>query len=96
VLGIDHVGSAHDEGQLSILLETARARLKAGQEMLPIVDGGPAGGRPIGEPVVEGTASLIVWEALEALAGGAFVTRRSAGSAQRSRMLRQPRTTCVI
>jgi Transposase DDE domain len=29
--------------------------------MLPIEDG-PAGGRPIGEPVVEGTASLIVWE----------------------------------
>jgi len=25
------------------------------------------GGRPIGTPVVEGTASLIVWEALEAV-----------------------------
>lgn len=66
VLGIDHVGSAHDEGQLSILLEAARARLNAGQEMLPIVDGA-AGGRPIGEPVVESTESLIVWETLEAV-----------------------------
>jgi hypothetical protein len=67
VLGIDHIGSAHDEGQLVILLEAARAQLNAGQEMLPIVDGGMAGGRPVGEPVVEGTASLIVWEVLGAV-----------------------------
>ena len=66
VLGIDHIGSAHDEGQLAMLLETARARLNAGQQMLPIEDG-PTGGRPIGEPVVEDTASLIVWETLEAI-----------------------------
>jgi hypothetical protein len=66
VLGIDHIGSAHDEGQLAILLETARARLHTGQQMLPI-DDGPTGGRPIGEPLVEGTASLIVWKTLEAV-----------------------------
>jgi Transposase DDE domain len=66
VVGIEHIGSAHDEGQLSMLLETARARLRVGQEMLPIGDG-RAGGRPIGEPVVEGTASLVVWERLEAI-----------------------------
>jgi len=66
VLGIDHIGSAHDEGQLALLLETARARLHTGQQMLPI-DDGLAGGRPIGEPVVEDTASLIVWETLEAV-----------------------------
>ena len=66
VLGIDHIGSAHDEGQLAMLLETARARLNAGQQMLPIEDG-PTGGRPIREPVVEGTASLIVWETLAAV-----------------------------
>ncbi len=66
VLGIDHIGSAHDEGQLAILLETAQAQLNAGQQMLPIADG-PTGGRPIGEPVVEETASLIVWETLEAI-----------------------------
>ena len=66
MLGIDHVGSAHDEGQLALLLEAARARLHAGQQVLPIEDG-PAGGRPVGEPVVEGTASLIVWETLAAV-----------------------------
>ena len=66
VVGIEHIGSAHDEGQLWMLLQTARARLRVGQEMLPIGDG-RAGGRLIGEPVVEGTASLVVWERLEAI-----------------------------
>ena len=66
VLGIEHVGSAHDDAQLAMLLETAQARLNAGQDMLPIADGS-AGGRPVGQPVVEGTASLIVWETLEAI-----------------------------
>src|SRR5215207_10096907 len=66
VLGIDHIGSAHEEGQLAMLLETARAQLNACKQMLPIEDG-PTGGRPIGEPVVEGTASLIVWETLAAV-----------------------------
>jgi hypothetical protein len=48
VLGIDHIGSAHDDSQLAILLDTARAQLNAGQQMLPIDDDGPTGGRPIG------------------------------------------------
>ena len=66
VLGIDHVGSAQDTAELALLLEAARARLHAGQQMLPL-DDGPAGGRPVGEPVVEETASLIVWETLAAV-----------------------------
>ena len=74
VLGIDHIGSAHDEGQLAMLLETARARLHAGQQMLPI-DDGPTGGRPIGEPLVEGTASLP-----PATATGCCSRRRPTGS----------------
>ena len=63
VLGIEHVGSAHDEGQLALLLEAARVRLNAGQQELPLQ--APTGaGRPVGAPVVIGTASLLVWEAL--------------------------------
>jgi Transposase DDE domain len=66
VLAIDHIGSAHNEGQLAMLLETAQARLSAGQDMLPIGDTA-TGGRPVGAPVVEGTASLILWETLGAI-----------------------------
>jgi hypothetical protein len=66
VLGTDHIGSAHDEGQLAVLLELARDLLRAGQLMLPIGEL-DRGGRPTSEPVVEETASLIVWQALEAV-----------------------------
>jgi hypothetical protein len=64
VLGIDHVGSAHGEAQLAALLEVARARLHAGQLVLPL-EQDVGTGRPVGEPVVDSTASLIVWQALE-------------------------------
>jgi hypothetical protein len=45
VLGIEHIGSAHDDGQLAMLLETAQAQLNAGQQMLPIEDSRLAAGR---------------------------------------------------
>src|SRR5450759_880014 len=66
VLGIEHIGSAHTEADLAVLVEVARVRLYAGQEQLPWElesDTGPAG--PAGlEPLVEGTASLLLWDAL--------------------------------
>jgi len=66
VLGIEHIGSAHTEADLAVLVEVARARLHAGQEQLPWElesDTGPTG--PAGlEPLVEGTASLLLWDAL--------------------------------
>jgi Transposase DDE domain len=68
VLGIDHVGSARDPAELSLLLEAADARLHAGQQLLPLDELGAAeGGRPVGKPVVEETASLIVWQTLAAV-----------------------------
>jgi hypothetical protein len=67
VLGIDHIGSAQNEAQIAMLLEVARARLHAGQQMLPMDEDTTGRGRPTGEPVVEETASLIVREALEAV-----------------------------
>jgi hypothetical protein len=65
----DHIGSAQDEAQLAMLLEMARARLHAGQQMLPLEENATTTGRGrrTREPVVEQTASLIVWEALEAV-----------------------------
>ena len=32
VVGIDHIGSAHDEIQLAVLMEAARQRLHPGQD----------------------------------------------------------------
>jgi hypothetical protein len=61
---IDHIGSAHDDAQLALLLHTARERRHAGQQALELdLDIAPAPDRS-GRPVVEATGSLILWEAL--------------------------------
>lgn len=66
VLGIEHIGSAHDEGHLALLLDAARVRLNAEQLELPL-DSAAGAGRPTWAPVVTGTASLLVWEALASI-----------------------------
>jgi hypothetical protein len=63
VLGIDHIGSAHDEDHLALLLETAKQRLHADQHTLEIDLRPPEPGDP-GTPVVDATGSLILWQAL--------------------------------
>ena len=63
VLGIDHIGSTHDEDQLALLLETAKQRLHADQHTLEIDLCPPVPGDP-GTPVVDATGSLILWQAL--------------------------------
>jgi hypothetical protein len=70
VLGIDHIGSAHDDGQLKLLLHAARERVHAGQQVLELEV--PASDTAVGagRPVVEATSSLILWDAL----GGLYET----------------------
>jgi hypothetical protein len=63
VLGIDHIGSAHDADQLVLLLETANRRLHAGQHALEIDLSPPQPSDP-STPVVDATGSLILWKAL--------------------------------
>lgn len=63
VVGIDHIGSAHDEAQLGLLLHAARERLRAGQGVLELDLSAPASAG-VGAPVVEGTSSRILWDAL--------------------------------
>jgi hypothetical protein len=63
VLGIDHIGSAHDEGQLELLLHAAQERLHAGQQALEL-EVSAATTQASGRPVVEATGSLILWDAL--------------------------------
>ncbi len=63
VIGIDHIGSAHDDAQLALLLHTARERMHAGQHTLELeLDTVQVAGS--GRPVVEATGSLILWDAL--------------------------------
>jgi hypothetical protein len=63
VVGIDHVGSAHDEDRLALLVQTAAQRLHGDQHALELDVTPPRPAEP-GSPVVEGTGSLILWEAL--------------------------------
>jgi hypothetical protein len=66
VVGIAHIGSAHDEHQLALLQETAKERLHAGQQVLDLgLSAGRTGAAAAaGAAVVEATSSLILWEAL--------------------------------
>jgi hypothetical protein len=66
VVGIDHIGSAHDEDRLMLLLETAKQRLHADQQALALELTPPEPADP-GAPVVEATGSLILWDALAGL-----------------------------
>ena len=62
VLSIEHIGSAHTDDELAVLLQVAEERRHAGQLALDLGDAGAGGaGAPA---VVEGTASLILWEVL--------------------------------
>src|ERR1700750_706871 len=62
VLSIEHIGSAHTDDELAVLLQVAGERRHAGQLALDL---GGAGAGGAGTPaVVEGTASLILWEVL--------------------------------
>ena len=40
VVGIEHIGSAHDDSQLAVLMEAARARLLPGQDTLDLTSRG--------------------------------------------------------
>ena len=66
VLGIEHIGSAHDEAGLALLLSAARERVHAGQGELSLGPG-EGGGRPLGGPQVIATPSLVLWDALAGL-----------------------------
>jgi hypothetical protein len=66
VVGIDHIGSAHDEDRLALLVQTAAQRLHADQHALELDVTPPRPADP-GSPVVEATGSLILWEVLGGL-----------------------------
>ena len=73
VVGIEHIGSAHDEAQLAVLMEVARQQLHAGQEVLDFgvavtVRSSPSAGEPaaVTGPRVTGMRSQLLWDVLDA------------------------------
>jgi hypothetical protein len=67
VVGIEHIGSAHDHAQLAVLMEIARQQLHAGQEALDLGTGPSAARAPAGAvsgPRVAGTRSQLLWDVL--------------------------------
>ena len=68
---VEHVGSAHDEAELAVLVQVARERLHAGQQVLDLglevaAAAGAAAGAVAGQAVVTGTASQVLWQVLAA------------------------------
>ena len=67
---VEHVGSAHDEVELAVLVQVARERLHAGQQVLDLdleaatAAGAAGGGAAAGQAVVTGTASQVLWQVL--------------------------------
>ena len=65
MLGIEHIGSAHTDDELALLLQIAEERIHAGQLTLDLAGAGAGAGGA--SAVVEGTSSLILWEVLNGL-----------------------------
>ena len=62
---VEHVGSAHDEVELAVLVQVARERLHAGQQVLDLgLEFATAAGATAGQAVVTGTASQVLWQVL--------------------------------
>lgn len=68
VVGVDHVGSAHDQARLVLLMEIARQKLHAGQEVLDLAPGSAPRRWPAGagasRATIRGMRSQVLWEVL--------------------------------
>jgi hypothetical protein len=64
VVGIDHIGSAHDEAQLALLMEIARQRLHEGQGVLDFADTEPGAEASQSGARVSGMRSQRLWDVL--------------------------------
>jgi hypothetical protein len=63
VLSIEHLGSAHTDDEVALLLQVAEERCHAGQLALELDEADEAGAGGA-SAVVERTSSLILWEVL--------------------------------
>lgn len=63
--GIEHIGSAHTDADLHVLLAAAHRRLAGDQPELDLGLDAPGPGRPEHGLVLESTQSILLWQALE-------------------------------
>ena len=61
---VDHIGSAHDDAQLAVLIQIAKERIAAGQLAFDL-DGLTSGSSMTAAPTVAGSTSRVLWEVLE-------------------------------
>ena len=67
VVGIEHIGSAHDDGQLAVLMEVARARLLPGQDSFDLTTRSATSSTSSGAGAgaqVAGMSSRLLWDVL--------------------------------
>ena len=67
VVGIEHIGSAHDDGRLAVLMEVARARLLPGQDSFDLTSRSATSSTSSGAGVgaqVAGMSSRLLWDVL--------------------------------
>jgi Transposase DDE domain len=74
VLSIEHIGSAHTDDEVALLLQVAEERRYAGQLVLELDEAGDPGAGGT-SAVVEGTSSLILWEVLGGVYAGLGLDR---------------------
>ena len=77
MLSVEHMGSAHTDDELAMLLQVAEERRHAGQLALDLGDVGADGAGTAA--VVKGTASLIWWEVLASIYGDMGLDRLGDG-----------------
>ena len=69
VVGIEHIGAAHDDGQLAVLMEIARQRLLPGQDSLDLAAAGAPAAVSVSSGVgagarVKSMSSRLLWDVL--------------------------------
>ena len=67
VVGIEHIGSAHDDSQLAVLMEAARTRLLPGQDTFDLTSRSATSSTSSGAGAgaqVAGMSSRLLWDVL--------------------------------
>lgn len=82
---VEHLGSAHDEAELAVLVQAGRKKSRGGQEMLDLAGLTPQAARQAAPAPLVGQRSALLWDVL----CGAYETLRLDEAAGRDEGFRQ-------